>query len=1013
MTIINLLTKADQNKYSRPPNFSKEQRPLYFHLKADERKVVNSLRNPINRIGFLIQFAYFKSNAKFYPVDRFKIRDIKYAAKLLGLTVSFSELCLQYALSTQFKHRTKILCLLDWQAYNDENKALLQSHANWYANKQHKPTQILDHLIDFCWEQNIEIPHYTEMSKIISLSYTDTENVFLSLITDNESSRLDELTTQLNKKRILPLTHLKQPNQSIKTRDIVNSVKDMLVIESLFDNFQSIIKAINLNDQALSYYATWVEKATADQLNSFVDPNKIRLYLLAYFQHQYFIRQDDLGDILLKSMRASLTTIQKKINAREIKTRKKRNEAIQTLTMSHKTARMLIKEIEQITHSTEISPNEKYYKIEHLVSDFSETESQCNNDMTEKFEQQLIHSIEDNCFYKNAQSQSQALQLKLSGIVKVLSFDAQTSNARLMAAIENFKQTDGQIGKKPILSFLSKEEKTKVMENDKFNISLYKFLLFRKISDGLKSGDLNLLYSYRFRAVENYLISSQDWKKQNESILATTGLNQFSDIRTVLSDLKQILNSKYETVNKNYQSGENKYLGKNAKNQFYIDTPKTNYSDSRFISSVLSQAGMVPIQKILTDIDQATGFSDHLVHHSNKNSKLNPSLMTKVAGLIGKGCNIGLDRLANISVGVNKSTLKNTVNWCFDRPNLQAVNWAICNHIKGLALPQAYLNDENNPHSSSDGRKVVVHVDSLLSGRSFKYYGKEKGVVIYSFIDETQSLFYSTVISSSEREAPYVIDGLMNNSVPEKSVHSTDEFGFTESIFGATHLLGVSFAPRFKKVGKKVIYGFSNQATYRKKGYEILPSRVINKKIIIDHWDDILRFIATIKLNHATASQLFTRLSSYAKENPLYKALKEFGRVIKSIYILTYYNDVKLRQRIQKQLNRIEASNKFSKAVLFDNNQEFQQGLKEEQEITTACKVIIQNAIVLWNYLYLSQEILAIEDKEERENYIGAIKRGSVITWGHVNLRGNYDFRRKAANDSQFDLESIKLLKIS
>jgi len=122
---------------------------------------------------------------------------------------------------------------------------------------------------------------------------------------------------------------------------------------------------------------------------------------------------------------------------------------------------------------------------------------------------------------------------------------------------------------------------------------------------------------------------------------------------------------------------------------------------------------------------------------------------------------------------------------------------------------------------------------------------------------------------------------------------------------------------------------------------------------------------------------------------------------------------VKLRQRIQKQLNRIEASNKFSKAVLFDNNQEFQQGLKEEQEITTACKVIIQNAIVLWNYFYLSQEILAIEDKEERENYIGAIKRGSVITWGHVNLRGSYDFRRKAANDSQFDLESIKLLKIS
>jgi len=72
----------------------------------------------------------------------------------------------------------------------------------------------------------------------------------------------------------------------------------------------------------------------------------------------------------------------------------------------------------------------------------------------------------------------------------------------------------------------------------------------------------------------------------------------------------------------------------------------------------------------------------------------------------------------------------------------------------------------------------------------------------------------------------------------------------------------------------------------------------------------------------------------------------------------------------------------------------------------------MQNAIVLWNYLYLSRQIMAITESRDRENYIDSVKRGSVITWRHVNLRGNYDFRRKSANDSQFDLESIKMLKI-
>ena len=45
------------------------------------------------------------------------------------------------------------------------------------------------------------------------------------------------------------------------------------------------------------------------------------------------------------------------------------------------------------------------------------------------------------------------------------------------------------------------------------------------------------------------------------------------------------------------------------------------------------------------------------------------------------------------------------------------------------------------------------------------------------------------------------------------------------------------------------------------------------------------------------------------------KAIKEFGRIIKSLFILTYYDDIKLRQRIEKQLNRIELSNKFGRAV--------------------------------------------------------------------------------------------------
>lgn len=183
-------------------------------------------------------------------------------------------------------------------------------------------------------------------------------------------------------------------------------------------------------------------------------------------------------------------------------------------------------------------------------------------------------------------------------------------------------------------------------------------------------------------------------------------------------------------------------------------------------------------------------------------------------------------------------------------------------------------------------------------------FGKDKGVSIYTFIDERQLLFHLTVISSSEREAAYVIDGLLQNDVVKSDIHSTDTHGFTETIFAATHFIGTTFAPRFKSIGSQRIYAFSAKKTYEKRGYKILPSRIINLKLIKNNWDDILRFMVTIKLKHTSASQLLKRLSSYAKDHPLYKALKEFGKIIKSIFILTYFDDLEFRQRIEKQLNK-------------------------------------------------------------------------------------------------------------
>lgn len=115
---------------------------------------------------------------------------------------------------------------------------------------------------------------------------------------------------------------------------------------------------------------------------------------------------------------------------------------------------------------------------------------------------------------------------------------------------------------------------------------------------------------------------------------------------------------------------------------------------------------------------------------------------------------------------------------------------------------------------------------------------------------------------------------------------------------------------------------------------------------------------------------------------------------------------------MEKQLSRIEISNKFSKAIYFANNQEFQVGEKLDQEKVAACKVIIQNAVLLWNYLYLSEYLIRIKNKEEKDLAIQSVLGGSVLLWHHVNLQGEYDFLKYSTNESRFDLDKTLVLNI-
>jgi len=1014
--LAHILTKDELDEFDYPPILKQESKALCFTLNNQVKTKINKLRTATSKVGFVLQYGYFKACKHFFVSNRFRQEDIEYVAKLLGVpirNINFSK----YKKKLPVQHQAIILQLLNYNAFDEKVNKWLTKEVIRRVEYLIDPRQLFFELLQLLHDQHVEIPSFHLLADLITKHYSKYENKLLLMLSKTLSLKrrkiLDSLLEVPQEQSKSLLNSFKVINQATKPKAIQASLNVYNTIDKIFHIILAIIKELKLNQNSCEYYATWVKNAKLSQIKQFSNVNKTYLYLVAFIRNQIYLRQDTFVDILLKCVQSVKNTSLKRLNELDKLSRSERKSAIQHLTKANHSNKALIDEITSIVRSAVLTDPGKVKRIEELITRHEKQKNAVEQHKIELFEKSLEHMSKDKDYFDILEKLSIKLQRRVSGIIQVLIFNTRNSDKTLMEAIEYFKVKNGQIDNKAPIDFLKKDEQMALThKNGLFRTSLYKALLFIHVADAIRSGELNLKYSYRYLSIKEYLIDEKTWHKDRKNLLRLADLEEFAKHDITINTLKQLLHDKYKAVNQRYLEGRNPYLSIDEAGYIKIATPALDERETKFISALLEQVSYVPILQVLTQINEITKFSKCLKHHNIKHAKGQPRPEVFNAGIIGLGCNIGIPKMAQISKGINENTLLNTATWYLSLKNLIGANERIIEYINKLTLPTIFIADQNAHHSSSDGSKLTVGIESLIANYSFKYFGRDKGVSVYTFIDERHVLFHSLVMSSSEREAAYVIDGLHDNKVIKTDIHSTDTHGYTEVVFGTTHFMHTTFAPRLKNIAKQTIYAFSSKKTYEKLGYKILPSRTINQKIIETHWEDILRFMATIKLKHTSASQLLKRLSSYAKDNPLHKAIKEFGRIIKSIFILTYLDDVKLRQRIEKQLNRGESSNKFSDAVFYAQNGEFKKALREEQEIATACKVLIQNAIMLWNYLYISQLLVNCIDEKERHDMISMIKDGSIMSWRHINLHGEFDFTRHVSNDDMFNLNKILKLKM-
>jgi TnpA family transposase len=94
----------------------------------------------------------------------------------------------------------------------------------------------------------------------------------------------------------------------------------------------------------------------------------------------------------------------------------------------------------------------------------------------------------------------------------------------------------------------------------------------------------------------------------------------------------------------------------------------------------------------------------------------------------------------------------------------------------------------------------------------------------------------------------------------------------------------------------------------------IKPGIQTNKKRIKSEWDNIQRIIASLLLGETSQHLIVSKLSSHKHRNKIKEALLEYDRILMSIYMLKFIDDVMIRNNVRRALNRGEAYHKLRRA---------------------------------------------------------------------------------------------------
>ncbi|HGU7253709.1 TPA: Tn3 family transposase [Legionella pneumophila] len=987
---LSILSQEEISLLYDVPKIDEEDRQLLFEITPEDETYLNQQTIVNNKINYLLQVGYFRATRNFYKFTFQQVQD----DTLYIINQHFPETNFpkkDIDINKHYAAQKMIFGIYKYKRSDAEFITNLNRYAKRLTTRDLQPKFVFDELLEFCEQNKIIRPKYSTLQGIVSKAISREENRLTlkleRLLNKDEKTDLDSL---LAKEDLFHnLTLLKKDPKSFNTKEMQKELSKQRKIIALFNKAKMVIPLLNISRQNIQYYTGLAEFYDINILQK-INRKKARLYLICFVWQRFVKLNDHLTSFFIHKMGTYEDSAKTQAQAGVL-------EAKLGIDPARKTASKILK----IIANHDIVPD-------NIRPNCYEIIEQKNFSL---FAEKLANPSIDERDYTWAYYDNEfgAIKTNLRSIFTALDFNSE-QHADLGNAIAFMKQlinskdkvedttalgvplafvpsgmTKFLIYKKPVRSSGKGLKKIKFVD-----IKRYEVMLYQQITKELNSGSLFISDTVNYRRLEDELISKDSWLKDKTKIL-----DNLSDC-LILKPIAELLKTMEKEIDGLYKRVNHRIVSKQNKN-IKVDEDKLTW---RLPYKKKEDLANNPFYKKLETVSlasgieftaQATGFFDSFSHILNKGTKKLVKPEHAKAYLIAQGASIGKKRLAESS-DVSIHDLNNVEGTFIRLDSLVDAGDQIINHIAKLPIFEYYNLSDYGIHASLDGQKLETKYQTIMARYSTKYFGYGKGVVSYSLIANHLPV-NTKVIGANEHESHHVLDIVYNNTSDLKiTAVSGDMHSINRVNFALMYLFGYDFMPRFTKINRKAdknLVAFKKPCEYSK--FLIKPSKKISKQLIIDEWDNILRIIASIAMKETSQSTVIRKLSSYTQTNSTLKALIEFDKIIMSIYMLKYIDDVEMRRCVHRALNRGEAFHQLRAAILKISGKQLLGKTDKMLEINNQCNKILACCMIYYNTALLSSLLDQAKQRGD-EVLCNEIKRLSPVAWQHFNMLGTFTF---------------------